>query len=52
MGKLEEVILTIEEKIKIEALANGMTPLREAGIEKIEAGVTTIQEIIRSTVQE
>jgi type II secretory ATPase GspE/PulE/Tfp pilus assembly ATPase PilB-like protein len=29
-----------------------MTPLREAGIEKIEEGVTTIQEIIRSTVQE
>jgi type II secretory ATPase GspE/PulE/Tfp pilus assembly ATPase PilB-like protein len=41
-----------EEKIKVEALANGMTPLRDAGIDKIEEGVTTIQEIIRSTVQE
>jgi len=41
-----------EETIKTEAFANGMTPLREAGIEKIENGVTTIQEIIRSTVQE
>ncbi len=41
-----------EETIKAEALANGMTPLREAGIEKIEGGVTTIQEVIRSTVQE
>ncbi len=41
-----------EETIKTEALSNGMTPLRDAGIEKIEAGVTTIQEIIRSTVQE
>ena len=41
-----------EEKIKAEALSNGMTPLRDAGIDKIEEGVTTIQEIIRSTVQE
>ena len=41
-----------EEQIKVEALNNGMTPLREAGIEKIEEGVTTIQEVIRSTVQE
>ena len=41
-----------EETIKTEALSNGMTLLRDAGIEKIEEGVTTIQEIIRSTVQE
>ena len=46
------VSLKNEEKIKVEALANGMTPLRDAGIDKIEDGVTTIQEIIRSTVQE
>jgi type IV pilus assembly protein PilB len=41
-----------EDTIKVEALKQGMTPLREAGIEKIEEGVTTIQEVIRSTVQE
>ena len=41
-----------EETIKTEALKNGMTSLREAGLEKIENGVTTIQEVIRSTVQE
>ena len=41
-----------EAKIKAEAFSNGMTPLREAGIEKVVEGVTTIQEIIRSTIQE
>ena len=41
-----------EELIKVEAESQGMTPLREAGIEKIEEGITTIQEVIRSTVQD
>ena len=29
-----------------------MTPLREAGIGKIKSGVTTIEEILRSTVED
>ena len=41
-----------EDIIKTEASKQGMTPLRDAGIEKIEEGVTTIQEVLRSTVQE
>jgi len=34
------------------AIKNGMTPLREAGLEKIKNGSTTIQEILRATVEE
>ena len=34
------------------AMKNGMTPLRDAGIDKIKAGVTTIDEILRATVED
>jgi len=34
------------------AIKNGMTPLRDAGLEKIKQGVTTIDEILRATVEE
>ena len=34
------------------AIKNGMTPLRDAGLEKIKKGVTTIDEILRATVEE
>lgn len=34
------------------AIKNGMTPLREAGLEKIKKGSTTIEEILRATVEE
>ncbi len=34
------------------AIKNGMTPLREAGLEKIKTGSTTIEEILRATVEE
>ena len=34
------------------AIKNGMTPLREAGLEKIKNGSTTIEEILRATVEE
>lgn len=34
------------------AIENGMTPLRDAGLEKIKKGVTTIDEILRATVEE
>ena len=34
------------------AMKNGMTPLRDAGIDKIKSGVTTIDEILRATVED
>jgi len=34
------------------AIKNGMTPLREAGLNKIRNGSTTIEEILRATVEE
>ena len=32
------------------AVRNGMTPLREAGMQKIFEGTTTIEEVVRETV--
>ena len=34
------------------AIKNGMTPLRDAGIEKIINGSTTIDEVLRATVED
>jgi type IV pilus assembly protein PilB len=34
------------------ALKTGMTPLREAGLNKINAGVTTVEEVVRETIVE
>ena len=39
-------------EIRNTAIKNGMTPLREAGIEKIREGVTTIDEVLRATVED
>ena len=33
-------------------LKNGMTSLRDAGIEKIKKGTTTIEEVLRATVED
>jgi len=41
-----------QTEIKKTALKNGMTPLRDAGIEKIINGTTSIDEIIRATVED
>ena len=41
-----------EFDIKDQAIKNGMTPLREAGIDKINAGVSTVEEILRATVED
>ena len=38
--------------IKNQAIKNGMTQLREAGIGKIKSGVTTIEEVLRATVED
>ena len=39
-------------EVKDLAQKNGMTPLREAGIGKIKDGVTTIEEVLRATVED
>jgi len=41
-----------EFEIKDQAIKNGMTPLREAGIEKIKQGISTVEEILRATVED
>jgi type IV pilus assembly protein PilB len=41
-----------QEDIREAALKQGMISLRESGIMKIEQGITTIQEVLRSTVTE
>ena len=38
--------------IRDAAIKDGMTPLREAGIEKITNGVTDINEVLRATVED
>ena len=39
-------------EIRDQAIKNGMTPLRDAGIDKIKTGETTIGEVLRATVEE
>ena len=41
-----------QNKIKDSAVKNGMTSLRDAGIEKIKTGITTIEEVLRATVED
>lgn len=41
-----------QEEIRDEALNRGMVSLREAALRKIAAGVTTLREVLRVTVQE
>ena len=38
--------------IRKQAIKNGMTPLRDAGIDKIKNGTTTIEEVLRATVED
>ena len=40
------------EKLRAAAIRCGMSPLRIAGLAKIHAGVTTIEEVIRETVSD
>ena len=35
-----------------QAIKNGMTPLRDAGIDKIKSGESTVEEILRATVED
>jgi type IV pilus assembly protein PilB len=40
------------EKLRETAMQTGMIPLRESGLEKVFAGLTTIEEVIRETAAE
>ncbi len=41
-----------QEVIREEAIKQGMIPLREAGIHKLVSGMTTFEEVLRSTVED
>jgi type II secretory ATPase GspE/PulE/Tfp pilus assembly ATPase PilB-like protein len=41
-----------QEEIREEAVKRGMITLREAALRKIAAGITTLREVLRVTVQE
>ena len=41
-----------EDEIRQKSIDAGMATLRDSGIRKVLAGITTIAEILRSTVQE
>ena len=41
-----------EDEIRQTALGNGMTTLREAGLSRVLDGTTTVEEVLRSTVQD
>ncbi len=41
-----------EDTIRQQALEDGMVTLRESGLRKVVAGITTIEEVTRSTVEE
>ena len=40
------------QQLRDNALQGGMAPLRDSGLEKVYAGVTCIEEVIRETVHE
>ena len=41
-----------EDEIRQASLKNGMTTLREAGLTRVLDGTTTIEEVLRSTVED
>ena len=41
-----------EDEIRTASLNNGMTTLREAGLARVLDGTTSVQEILRSTVED
>jgi len=41
-----------EDEIRAKALEDGMVSLRESGLRKVLDGTTSIEEILRSTVEE
>ncbi len=41
-----------EDEIRQQAMKDGMQSLRESGIKKVLAGITTVHEVLRSTVED
>ena len=41
-----------EDDIRVKALEQGMISLRESGLRKVLDGTTSVQEILRSTVED
>ena len=41
-----------EDEIRTASLNNGMTTLREAGLARVLDGTTSIEEVLRSTVED
>jgi type IV pilus assembly protein PilB len=52
--KIKEMILEKKptSEIKKEAMSQGMAPLRKDGLEKVKAGITSIEELNRVTIKE
>jgi type IV pilus assembly protein PilB len=52
--EVKELILSraSTSEIKKEAIRLGMKTLRQSGIMKIKDGVTTIEEVLRSTIED
>jgi type IV pilus assembly protein PilB len=52
--ELKELVLSraSTSEIKKEAIRLGMKTLRQSGIAKIKEGVTTIEEVLRSTIED
>jgi len=41
-----------EEKIRVQAKKDGSQNLREAGLEKVKMGLTTIEEVLSATTED
>jgi len=52
--EVKELVLSraSNSEIKKEAIRLGMKTLRQSGIVKIKDGVTTIEEVLRSTIED
>jgi type IV pilus assembly protein PilB len=52
--EVKELVLSraSSSEIKKEAIRLGMKTLRQSGITKIKDGVTTIEEVLRSTMED
>jgi len=50
---MRELILSggTAEEVRHQALAEGMISLRRSGLEKIKAGITTVEEVLRETIK-
>jgi type IV pilus assembly protein PilB len=52
--EVKELVLSraSTSEVKKEAIRLGMKTLRQSGVAKIKEGVTTIEEVLRSTIED